>query len=212
MNQSRPHAQQLRPVLARPALAVWLTGFVLLALSSVFQSARADEYSDVLQLHRAGKSPEALKKADRYLEGKPRDPQMRFIKGVILSDAGNQDEALAAFSKLTEDYPELPEPYNNLAVIYASRNQYDKARVALEMAVRTNPGYATAHENLGDVYLKLAGQAYAKSLQLDPATRSLAPKLKLLGELLSLSSRDPKAAKAANAGGAKPGAPLKSGG
>lgn len=194
------------PILAKRSPAMCLSGFLLLALACIFSPARADDYSDVLQLHRAGKHPEALKKAELYLEGKPKDPQMRFIRGVILSDSGKQDDALSAFSKLTEEYPELPEPYNNLAVIYASRNQYEKARVALEMAVRTNPGYATAHENLGDVYVKLAGQAYAKSQQLDSGARSLPPKLKLLGELLSLSGRDAKATPG------KPAAAPKSGG
>ncbi len=188
--------QQRRTGLAGPSFRFWLIASILLLLSSLLQHARADEYADVLQLHRAAKHAEALKKTDQYLEGKPRDPQMRFIKGVILADTGKPDEALASFVKLTEDYPELAEPYNNLAVIYASRSQYDKARVALEMALRNNPGYATAHENLGDVYVKLAGQAYTRSLQSDPATRSVQPKLKLVNELQALSSRDPKAARA----------------
>ena len=82
---------------------------------------------------------------------------MRFLKGVVLTEAGAPAEAIAVFQSSTEDYPELPEPYNNLAVLYAAPAQYDKARAALEMAIRTNPGYATAHENLGDVYAQLAG-------------------------------------------------------
>ncbi len=196
MNHPTLLPQPHRTGLAGASLATWLIAALLLVLSSFVQHARADDYSDVLKLHRAGKHPEALKKADQYLEGKPRDPQMRFIKGVILADTGKQDEAMASFVKLTEDFPELSEPYNNLAVIYASRNQLDKARVALEMALRNNPGYATAHENLGDVYVKLAGQAYSRSLQSDPATRSVQPKLKLVNELQALSNRDPKAARA----------------
>ena len=128
------------------------------ALTSVFMSvpSRADEYGDVSQLLRAGKLNDALSKADQYLQSKPRDPQMRFIKGVIFSESGKPNDAIATFTKLTEDYPELPEPYNNLAVLYASQNQLDKARTALEMAIRTNPSYSTAHENLGDVYAKLS--------------------------------------------------------
>ena len=126
----------------------------------------ADEYSDVNQLVRAGKLADALGKADQYLAGKPRDPQMRFLKGVIQTESGKPNDAISTFLKLTEDYPELPEPYNNLAVLYAGQGQYEKARAALEMAIRTNPSYATAQENLGDVYAKLASQAYSKALQL----------------------------------------------
>src|SRR3954462_6710933 len=147
--------------------------------------ARADEYSDVNQLLRSGKLAEALTKADQYLAGKPKDPQMRFMKGVIQTESGKPNDAIATFQKLTEDYPELPEPYNNLAVLYAGQAQFDKARAALEMAIRTNPSYATAHENLGDVYAKLASQAYSKALQLDSANTAVQPKLALIRELFA---------------------------
>ncbi len=159
----------------------------LLTLSAtlVFSAAHADEYADVSQLVRAGKLPEALIKADQYLAGKPRDPQMRFLKGVIQRDTGKTSDAISTFTRLTEDYPELPEPYNNLAVLYAGQSQFDKARTALEMAIRTNPSYATAHENLGDVYAKLASQAYNKALQLDASNPAVPPKLALIRELFS---------------------------
>ena len=151
--------------------------------------ALADDYAAVTQLMRAGKLGEAQTLADQYLANKPRDPQMRFLKGVIQRDSGKTAEAINTFTKLTEDYPELPEPYNNLAVLYASQNQYDKARVALEMAIRTNPSYATAHENLGDVYAKLAGQAYNKALQLDGNNSAVTPKFALIRELFNPTGR-----------------------
>lgn len=158
---------------------------VALAATLVFSSAHADDYSDVSQLARNGKFNEALAKADQYLAGKPRDPQMRFLKGVVQRDSGKTTEAIATFTRLTEDYPELPEPYNNLAVLYAGQSQFDKARTALEMAIRTNPSYTTAHENLGDVYAKLASQAYGKALQLDASNTAVAPKLALIRELFN---------------------------
>jgi ketosteroid isomerase-like protein len=160
----------------------------LLALAAALigsTAAFADEYGDVNQLLRQGKLTEALTKADQYLAGKPKDPQMRFLKGVIQSEAGRTAEAIGTFSKLTEDYPELPEPYNNLAVLYAGQSQFDKARAALEMAIRTNPSYSTAHENLGDVYAKLASQAYSRALQLDATNTGVQPKLALIRELFS---------------------------
>ena len=82
------------------------------------------------------------------------------------------DEATGVFLKLTEEAPELPEPYNNLAVIYAQQKQYDKAKAALEMAIRTHPSYAVAHENLGDLYAKMARQAYDRALQIDAGNAS----------------------------------------
>jgi Tfp pilus assembly protein PilF len=63
-------------------------------------------------------------------------------------------------------------------VLYANQNQLDKSRQALEQAIRTNPSYSTAHENLGDIYAKLASQAYSKALQLDGShAQSVQPKL-----------------------------------
>lgn len=159
--------------------------WIALAATLSFGVAHADDYSDVAQLVRNGKLPEAMTKVDQFLAAKPRDPQMRFLKGVIQRDSGKTTDAIATFTRLTEDYPELPEPYNNLAVLYAGQSQYDKARTALEMAIRTNPSYTTAHENLGDVYAKLASQAYGKALQLDGANAGVAPKLALIRELFN---------------------------
>ena len=153
----------------------WLA--LLCALTAL--SSQADEYSDTSQLVKASKFTEALAKVDSYLARKPADPQMRFLKGVIQRNLGKQAEAINTFTQLTQDYPELPEPYNNLAVIYAGQGQYDKARVTLEMAIRTNPNYATAHENLGDVYVRLASQAYNKALLLDSSNAAVQPKLAL---------------------------------
>ena len=146
-------------------------------------SAYADEYAEVNQLIRAEKLSEALTKVDTYLAAKPRDPQLRFLKGVIQRNSGKTVDAIGTFTKLTEDFPELPEPYNNLAVLYAGQNQFEKARSALEMAIRTNPRYATAHENLGDVYARLASQAYGSALQLEGANTAVPPKLALIKEL-----------------------------
>jgi Flp pilus assembly protein TadD/ketosteroid isomerase-like protein len=167
-----------------------------LAAACAATSVLADEYDDVSQLLRAGKLTEAMVKADAHLAAKPRDPQMRFLKGVIQRNSGKQAEAITTFTKLTEDFPELPEPYNNLAVLYAGQSQFDKARSALEMAIRTNPSYATAHENLGDVYARLASQAYNKALQLDGANAAVPPKLALIREVFkpNLKNQTPAAA------------------
>ena len=183
----------------RPLLQRNLRALAVLAALAVPVLAQADEYGDVTQLLRQGKQADALAKADQYLNGKPRDPQMRFLRGVILTEQGKTNDAIATFTKLTEDYPELPEPYNNLAVLYAGQSQFDKARAALEMAIRTNPSYATAHENLGDVYAKLASQAYSRALQLDASNTAVQPKLALIRELFAPTARGAHPAAAATA-------------
>ena len=159
-------------------IAVILLNGLLPALSF------ADDASDASKLYKAGQLNEALKKIDAVLGQRPKDAQMRFLKGIILTEQNKANDAIVIFTKLTDDYPELPEPYNNLAVLYASNGQYLKASTALEMAIRTNPTYGTAHENLGDVYAKLASQSYDKALQLDSGNSTAKLKLNLVKNLI----------------------------
>ena len=173
-------------LLARHGLAAVASALLLLPAA-----ARADALQDISRLLRQGQYAQALDQADKYLAGKPKDAQARFLKGIALTELNRSGDAIAVFQKLTEDYPELPEPYNNLAVIYAQQKQYEKAKGALEMAIRTHPSYATAHENLGDIYARLASQAYDKALQLDSSNSSAQNKLAMIRDLMSGSGRVP---------------------
>ncbi len=181
--------------------AAYLLAALLAAASG---SVLADDVAEIKQLMRTGQTAEAGAKLDQSLAAKPKDPQLRFLKGVLLTETGHAAEAIDIFVALTVDYPELAEPYNNLAVIYAGQGRYDKARVALEAAIRGNPGYATAYENLGDVYARLAAQAYARGQQLDPGNAALAPKIAQLQGLFTMKpAAAPGAASAASAAAAK---------
>lgn len=180
-----------------PIFGLVVAGFMLTA-----SAARADDYADVDKLFGAGQWTEAIQKADQFLASNPRDARMRFLKGLALSEQGKSTDAIAVFVKLTEDFPDLPEPYNNLAVLYSKQGQYEQARRSLESAIRTNPSYATAYENLGDVYAKLASQAYSKALQMDGNnTAKVSPKLAMIRDLFA-----PKATVLA-AANTKPAAP-----
>jgi tetratricopeptide (TPR) repeat protein len=156
--------------------------------------AQSDELQEASQLLKQGQLDRALERVDTYLKSKPKDARGRFLKGLVLVEQNKPNDAIKIFTELTQEFPELPEPYNNLAVLYASQGQYDKARSALEMAIRTHPSYATAHENLGDIYAKMASQAYDKALQLDKANTPLQTKLNLIKDLFSNSPRPPKVA------------------
>ena len=160
--------------------------------------AQNDEFQEAQKLFRGGQHAQALERVDVLLKSSPKDARSRFLKGLILTEQNKTAEAIRIFSALTEDYPELPEPYNNLAVLYAQQGQYDKARSALELSIRTHPSYATAHENLGDIYAKMASQAYDKALQLDKGNSGAQTKLGLIKELFSSSGKGlkPSATKA----------------
>jgi tetratricopeptide (TPR) repeat protein len=172
-----------KPAAPYPSLRRGLTALCAAALWGAFP-VRADDLQDASKFLKAGQHSQALERVNKALKAKPRDPQARFLKGIIVTEQGNSKEAIEIFTKLTQDYPELPEPYNNLAVIYASQGQYEKARAALERSIRTHPSYATAYENLGDVYAKLASQAYDKALQLDSSNSGAKNKLSLVRELV----------------------------
>ena len=163
----------------------WSVQAVLLLLALCVCPAFADEYDDAARLLKEGKLAAALKKTDAAIAANPNDARARFLKGLILTEQDDNAAAIKEFTTLTRDYPELPEPYNNLAVLYAAQGEYEKAREALEMAIRTHPSYAVAHENLGDVYAKMASEAYDKALSLDRSNQTAQTKLSLIRELFS---------------------------
>lgn len=133
----------------------------------------------------------AAARLDALLATRPREPQARFLKGVVETERSEADAAVATFRALTEDFPELPEPHNNLAVLYAQKGDYNGARVELEAALAAAPNWSIAHENLGDIYARLAAMHYDRAATLDRANKSAPAKLALARELLA--SRPPAA-------------------
>ena len=180
--------------LSRFSLAFLATMVPALAVAAV------PTLQEVNQAFRQGSNGAALDKVNSFLKANPKDAQGRFLKGLILTELNRYADAIKTFSDLTEDYPELPEPYNNLAVLYAAQADFERAKHSLEMAIRTHPSYATAHENLGDIYAKMASQAYDKALQLDSSNTSALTKLSLIKELFSPAPRAAEPVKVADAG------------
>lgn len=183
-----------------------IAGLVVALLFVPQTFAQTDELQDVNQMLKLGQFDQALTRVNSYLSTRPKDARGRFLKGLILAEQNKPSDAIQVFSALTKDFPDLPGPYNNLAVLYASQGQYDKARDALEQAIRTHPSYATAHENLGDIYAKMASQAYDKALQLDKGNSTAQSKLNMIRDLFPA---DPRAARPAAVAAAKGEPPTK---
>lgn len=141
------------------------------------------------QIHRLitqGAYENALVLVEKQLSQKPDEIQLLFLKGIIFARMDKLKQAESVFIDLTENYPELPEPFNNLAVIYAARGDYDSAEKSLRKAINTHPSYATAHENLGDIYAKMASQAYNTALKLDADNKETKQKLSMISDLISV--------------------------
>jgi Flp pilus assembly protein TadD len=178
----------------RPAfLLKFITPLVL--VFSFASTSFADELKDISKMAESGQQAGALERINTYLAANPKDAQAMFMKGIILAESGKREEAIKAFNDLTEKYPNLPEPYNNLAVLHADAGQYDKAKKALETAIKTHPSYATAHENLGDIYARMASEAYDKALQLDGGNTRAQSKLSLIKDLFGTGNKTTVAVK-----------------
>lgn len=190
--------------LLRLALSVLLPLFSTLNHDIVQAQQNDPNLGDAQRLLKQGQPAQALNKIDTYLASKPKEAQGRFTKGLILTEMKRTGDAILVFKKLTEDFPDLPEPYNNLAVLYAQEKQYEKARQALEAAIKTHPAYAVAHENLGDIYAKLASQAYGKALQIDAGNTAAQSKMAMIRDLVP-----PTPAAVSKAAGKSAGDPIR---
>jgi tetratricopeptide (TPR) repeat protein len=139
--------------------------------------------ADVQALMTEGKLEQALAQVERELAADRANVTLQFLKGLALTRLNRLDAAAETFQRITEEHPELPEPYNNLAVVHAARGDFEAAQQALQKAINTHPSYATAHENLGDIYARMASEAYNHALQLDQTNASAKTKLALINDL-----------------------------
>ena len=124
-----------------------------------------DPHLQVEQLMRQDQVGAALEKIQAHLAQRPRDPQMRFWLGVLLTRQGQRAQAMQVYAELTQDFPELAEPHNNLGVLQAANNEIDLAQRSFELALRADPQHALAHENLADVLLRRAQRHYQQAAQ-----------------------------------------------
>jgi Flp pilus assembly protein TadD len=158
--------------------------FALAGMLAWAAGVQAQDVPAIERLFRAGDTAQAVERAQRAIAAKPREPEMRFLLGVMLAELRRESEATEIFVKLTEEFPDLPEPYNNLAVLRAAEGRIDQARELLEAALLHDPSYPAARENLGDVFVRLALRAYERASQSGRGDSNLERKLRLTRELL----------------------------
>jgi tetratricopeptide (TPR) repeat protein len=139
----------------------------------------------------------ALTQLDARIASNPRDAQAKFKRATVLAHLNRDDEAITAFIELTQLYPELPEPYNNLAALYAKQGRLTDARAALETAVKVNPNYGLAFENLGDLYLRMASEAYRRAENIGRASPTTSQRLADIQKIVAPPKNPAPAAAAA---------------
>ena len=150
--------------------------------SSISKEINLDEIKSMV----SSSPSRALVEIDLLLESDSNNHNLLFLRAVTLTKLEQKDLAIKTYISLIEKFPKLPEPYNNLAVLYAEQNKLLEAKQILEEALKTNNSYSIAHINLGDVYTRMASDAYRKAFELDesPVANN---KLQLINELFSYS-------------------------
>jgi len=110
---------------------------------------------------------ETLENLDQVLATSATHQKALFLKALTLQHIGRVDDAVKIYQLLNSKYPESPEPYNNLAALYVQQGKHEQARDVLLTALNTHPSYATIYKNLGNIYSRMANNAYNKALDLD---------------------------------------------
>ncbi|WP_397391945.1 tetratricopeptide repeat protein [Polynucleobacter sp.] len=116
--------------------------------------------SDIEKLIKAKKYPDAIDQINRQLKKTPGNVQLRYVKARMQIEMRQWEAAKKTLVEITQQFPELPEPYNNLAALAANQGNWIEARDYLELALKLRPSYTVASANLGEVYIRLAAQAY----------------------------------------------------
>lgn len=177
-----PHLR--RRLCFQPPRLRW-SALLLAALAMAATGARADETAELRALIARGDLPAALARAELAVAAQPRDPQLRFLRGVVLMDLGRDAEALEAFTRLTQEHPDLPDPYNNIGLLQARAGRPEAALAALQEALRCDPSHRIARANLGQVHLMLAVKTWDQLARSGPQDPALLRKLDAARALLA---------------------------
>jgi len=156
--------------------------FFLSYSTSIFSKTNIEEIKLLLK---NGKYDKAENLVNMSINNNFNDPELLFYKGIIETNLNKNNQAIDTFRDITERFPQLPEPFNNLAVLYAGKGQYRLAKEILEQAIKTNPSYLTAHINLGDIFTKMASEAYNKALEIDKSNNIAITKLSMITQLFN---------------------------
>lgn len=132
----------------------------------------------------AGRNAAALVALDRRIEADAGDVAARFLKGLALQESGDRASARDVYLEIAKLFPKLPEAFNNLAALYVADGDHEKARQALVSARANAPDYPLVHVNLGDLYLRMAADAYRRAVELNPDDVDAVNRLARLQRLL----------------------------
>ena len=142
-------------------LKAFIAIMMLLSVVSLAGTARAQQAAPAV----TSDGSAAIARYQAKVTKDPGDYESWFGLGVEQAKQRHYQDAITAFRQVISLKPALAEPHNNLAVIYNELGDLRAAVAELETSLKLNPAYATAYENIGDLYVKLAANAYKQALQ-----------------------------------------------
>ena len=160
-----------------------ISAIIFLLVANI--SSAQNNTDEIKLLLKNGNYKKAEGLINNSIESNLNNPEILFYRGIMETNLGKTNQAIDTFRDLTERFPELPEPFNNLAVLYAEKGQFRLAKEILEQAIKTNPSYLTAHINLGDIFTKMASEAYNKALEIDKSNNIAITKLSMITQLFN---------------------------
>jgi len=149
------------------------------AIAEFQRAVKADPKWPVAQgnlatlLFEAGKTAEALPAFARWVEVEPESVEARLGYALILLTNKDADAAIAQFQDVLARDPDSFRAHVALGETLLRRGDLDGAQTHLEAAARIDGRIPRVYNSLAEIYLKRglrkeAGEAYRRSLALDP--------------------------------------------
>lgn len=106
---------------------------------------------DIIELHRAGRLPEAEAGYRDWLAANPDDPEALHLLGILRAQRGDNREAFALVQRAVERNGEHAPFQFTLAELHLYAGELDAAEAAYQRARQLNPNLTQAHAGLGQV-------------------------------------------------------------
>lgn len=124
-------------------------------------------------LHKLLRLRDALACVDEVLKLVPSDWNMRFTKGVLLSDVGSYHESMKVLLGLIEGNNHHPDVFNELGIVSMKIGEHIKAIEYFDKCIKLMPESYAAHRNKGNAYFTLerfdsALISYKEAIKINP--------------------------------------------
>jgi tetratricopeptide (TPR) repeat protein len=112
-------------------------------------TTEAEALRTAIDLHQAGRLPQAEQIYRIILDRNPKQPDALHLLGVVALQSGRPQEAISYIGQAIAAAPGQPMYHNNLGKAYQMAGDAAQARASYERALTIDPSLVSAHFNLG---------------------------------------------------------------